>query len=157
MPNTSFGLNIVIPKLLFVMSNVAKFYINFNFSIIALCMFVSSTLIMANPKISSVTVGNSPTATGTLGSYQPLNWARLAGLRTHAGVNTTERSHFYHLYTTFIEISNIRVVHHSTWFTIWLYNTSLFQITQGVHHLYFFYFFLGLEAHDWLVWNFNYC
>ena len=41
-----------------------------------------------------VTVGNSPTAPGTLGSYQSINRARPAGLRTHAGVNTTERSHF---------------------------------------------------------------
>ena len=43
----------------------------------------------------SVTVGNSPTAPDTLGSYQTLDWARLAG--EHAGVNTTERNHIYHL------------------------------------------------------------
>ena len=41
----------------------------------------------------SVTVGNSPTAPGTLGSYQALDWARLA----HAGINRTERNHIYHL------------------------------------------------------------
>ena len=38
-----------------------------------------------------VTVGNSPTAPDTLGIYQPLYWARLAG--KHVGVITTERSH----------------------------------------------------------------
>ena len=42
-----------------------------------------------------MTVGNSPTAPGTLGIYQPLNWAWLAG--EHAGVITTERNHIYHL------------------------------------------------------------
>ena len=45
--------------------------------------------------IVHVTVGNSPTAPGTLGSYQTLDWARLAG--KHAGVTTTERNHIYHL------------------------------------------------------------
>ena len=42
---------------------------------------------------ANVTVGNSPTAPGTLRSYQTIDWARLA----HAGVNRTERNHSYHL------------------------------------------------------------
>ena len=41
----------------------------------------------------SVTVGNSPIAPGTLGSYQILDWAMLA----NAGVVTTDRNHIYHL------------------------------------------------------------
>ena len=43
----------------------------------------------------SVTVGISTTAPGTLGNYQPLNWAWLAG--EHTGVITTERNHIYYL------------------------------------------------------------
>ena len=49
-----FWINIIASELLFVMSNVAKFHMNFNFSIIMLCVFLSSTLTMANPKISSI-------------------------------------------------------------------------------------------------------
>ena len=44
--------------------------------------------------VFGVTVGDIPTAQGTLGIYHPLNWARLAG--EHGGVITTERSHIYH-------------------------------------------------------------
>ena len=36
------------------MSNVAKLHVNFNLSIIVLCVFLSSTLIIANPEISSM-------------------------------------------------------------------------------------------------------
>ena len=36
------------------MSHVAKFHVNFNFSIIVLCAFLSSTLIIANSDISSI-------------------------------------------------------------------------------------------------------
>ena len=36
------------------MSNIAEFHMNFNLSIIVLCMVLSSTLIMANPDISSM-------------------------------------------------------------------------------------------------------
>ena len=39
---------------LFVMFNVTKFHMNFNFSIIVLCVFSSSTLIIVNPEISSM-------------------------------------------------------------------------------------------------------
>ena len=46
-------------------------------------------------QINTVTVENSCTAPGTLGSYQTLDWARLAG--QHAGVIMTERNHIYHL------------------------------------------------------------
>ena len=62
-----------------------------------------------------VTVENSPTAPGTLGNYQPLNWSRLAEERT--GVITTERNHIspfiYNIYWAY----HIRV-HHSTWYGI---------------------------------------
>ena len=54
MPNISFGSNIIVSKPVFVMSNVAKFHANVNLSIIVLCVFLSSTLIMANPEISSM-------------------------------------------------------------------------------------------------------
>ena len=47
-----------------------------------------------------VTVGDLPTALDTLGIYQPLNWAWLPG--EHARVITTERSHIYHLNTTYL-------------------------------------------------------
>ena len=36
------------------MSSVAKFHVNFSLSIIVFCMFLSNTLIMANPDISSM-------------------------------------------------------------------------------------------------------
>ena len=48
-----------------------------------------------NLTVLHVTVGNSPTAPGTQGNYQQLNWAWIAGV--HAGVVTTERNHTYHL------------------------------------------------------------
>ena len=54
MPNISFGSNMIVSKPLFIMSNVAKFCMNFNFSIIMLCVFLSSTLIMANSEIPSI-------------------------------------------------------------------------------------------------------
>ena len=63
----------------------------------------------------TVTVGDLPTAPDTLGNYQPLNWAMLA--QEHTGVITTERSHIYHLNTTYLLRYHIRV-HHSTWYGI---------------------------------------
>ena len=44
----------IVSKSLFVISNVAKFHINFNLSTIVPCVFLSSTLIIANPAISSM-------------------------------------------------------------------------------------------------------
>ena len=46
----------IVSKPLFVISNVAKFHMNFYLSIIVLCMFLSNTLIIANPEISSMSV-----------------------------------------------------------------------------------------------------
>ena len=55
--------------------------------------------------------GELPHAPGTLGSYHTLHWARLV----HAGVNTAERNHSYHLNTHIIEIPS----HHCcTWYGI---------------------------------------
>ena len=44
----------IVSKPLFVMSNVAKFHMNFNLSILVLYLFLSSTLIIANHEISSM-------------------------------------------------------------------------------------------------------
>ena len=44
----------IVSRPLFIMSNVAKFHVNFNISIIVFCMFLSSTLIIANPDILSI-------------------------------------------------------------------------------------------------------
>ena len=44
----------IVSKPLFVISNLAKFHMTFNFSIIVLCVFLSSMLIIANPDISSI-------------------------------------------------------------------------------------------------------
>ena len=44
----------IVSKPFFVISNVATFHMNFNFSIIMLCIFLSSTLIMTNSVISSI-------------------------------------------------------------------------------------------------------
>ena len=52
--NTSFGPNMIVSKLLLVISSVAEFQRNFNLSIIVLCVFYSSTLIIANPDISFI-------------------------------------------------------------------------------------------------------
>ena len=43
-----------VSKLLFVISSVATFHVNFNLSIIVFCTFLSNTLIMASPDISSM-------------------------------------------------------------------------------------------------------
>ena len=43
-----------VSKPLLVISNIAEFCTNFNLSIIVLCVFLSSTLIIANPDISSI-------------------------------------------------------------------------------------------------------
>ena len=44
----------IVSKPLLIISNTAEFCTNFNLSIIVLCVFLSSTLIMANPDISSI-------------------------------------------------------------------------------------------------------
>ena len=44
----------IVSKPLLVISNIAEFHRNFNLSIIVLCVFLSSTLIIANPDISSI-------------------------------------------------------------------------------------------------------
>ena len=44
----------MVSKLLFVISDVAKFHVNFNLNIIVLCVFLSNNFIMANPEISSI-------------------------------------------------------------------------------------------------------
>ena len=44
----------IVSKPLFVIFNVTKFHVNLNLSIIVLCMLLSSTLIIANPEISSM-------------------------------------------------------------------------------------------------------
>ena len=44
----------IVSKPLLVISNVAEFHRNFNLSIIVLCVFLSNTLIIANPDISSI-------------------------------------------------------------------------------------------------------
>ena len=46
--------NIIESKQLIALSNIAEFCTNFNLSIIVLCMFLSSILIIANPDISSI-------------------------------------------------------------------------------------------------------
>ena len=43
-----------VSKPLLVISNIAENHTNFNLSIIVLCVFLSSTLIIANPDISSI-------------------------------------------------------------------------------------------------------
>ena len=49
-----FGSNMVISKTLLVISNVAEFCTNFNLSIIVLNVFLSTTLIIANPDTPSI-------------------------------------------------------------------------------------------------------
>ena len=44
----------MVSKPLFVMSSVDEFFINFNFSIIMLCVILSNILIIASPDISSI-------------------------------------------------------------------------------------------------------
>ena len=44
----------IVSKPLLVIPNVSEFHMNFNLSIMMLCVFLSSTLIMANPDISSI-------------------------------------------------------------------------------------------------------
>ena len=50
----SFGSNINVSKPLFVMYKIARFHVNFNLSIIEFCAFLSKTLIITNPDISSM-------------------------------------------------------------------------------------------------------
>ena len=47
-------LNINVSKVLFVISSVAKFHVNFSLSIIVFCTFLSNILIMSNTDISSM-------------------------------------------------------------------------------------------------------
>ena len=64
------------------------------YNLMASLMFAQNRGNICRLKFSlSVTVGNSLTAPGTLGSYQTLEWTRLV----HAGVNTAGRNHSYHL------------------------------------------------------------
>ena len=44
----------IVSKQLLVLSNVAEFCVNFNLSILVLCVFLSHSLIIANPDISSI-------------------------------------------------------------------------------------------------------
>ena len=44
----------IVSRPLFIMSNVARFHVNFNLSTIVLCTFLSRILIIANPDISSI-------------------------------------------------------------------------------------------------------
>ena len=44
----------IVSKPLLVISNIAEFCMNFYLSIIMLCVFLSGTLIIANPDISSI-------------------------------------------------------------------------------------------------------
>ena len=44
----------IVSKPLLVICNIVEFHMNFNLSIIVLCVFLSSTLIIANPDISSI-------------------------------------------------------------------------------------------------------
>ena len=44
----------IVSKPLLVISNIAEFCMNFNLSIIVLCVVLSSTLIIANPDILSI-------------------------------------------------------------------------------------------------------
>ena len=52
-PNISFGSNITFLKQLFITPSIARLHVNFNLSIIVFCAFLSNTLIIANPEISS--------------------------------------------------------------------------------------------------------
>ena len=49
-----FNHSATVSRPLFVISNIAKFHVNFNLSIIVLCVFLSNTFIIANPDISSI-------------------------------------------------------------------------------------------------------
>ena len=53
-PNTSSGPNMIASKPLLVISSVAEFYMNFNLSIIVLCVVLSSIFIIASPDTSSI-------------------------------------------------------------------------------------------------------
>ena len=44
----------IVSKSLFVISNMAKFHVNFNLSMTVFCMFLSNILIMASSEISSM-------------------------------------------------------------------------------------------------------
>ena len=52
--NTSSGPNMIVSNPLLVISSVAEFHMNFNLSIIVLCVALSSILIIASPDISSI-------------------------------------------------------------------------------------------------------
>ena len=51
-PCISFISKITVSNPLLVISRIAKFCVNYNFNIIVFCVFLSSTLIMADPEIS---------------------------------------------------------------------------------------------------------
>ena len=52
-PNT-FGPNVIVSNPLLLTSSIAEFQMNFNLSIIVLCVVLSSILIIASPDISSI-------------------------------------------------------------------------------------------------------
>ena len=82
---------------------------------------------------TTVTDGNSPTAPGTLGIYQPLIWARLAG--EHAGVITTERNHIYHLiYSIYCDITSVYITAHGMVLHDITSATSVHQTSGGSPH-----------------------
>ena len=53
-PSTTSGSNMILSKPLLVMPSVVEFHMNFNLSIIVLCVVLSSILIIASPDISSM-------------------------------------------------------------------------------------------------------
>ena len=92
--------------------------------------FISSPLL----DFKGVTVGNSPTALGTLGIYQPLNWARLAGEHT-CRVIPTERNHIYHLIqNSYGDITSGYITTHGMALHDITCTTSVHQTSGGSHH-----------------------
>ena len=103
--------------------NILSIYLS-NITPVGTAPYENLTHLNLSNCLANVTVGNSPTAPGTLGSYQTHDWARLA---THAGVVTTERNHIYHL------LHNIYSEITSLWYMVWSwYITSLVQYTRWV-------------------------
>ena len=85
-----------------------------------------STCVHHNKPGFCVTLGNSPTAPGTLGSYEAFDWARLA----NAGVNKTERSHNYHfIHNIYWDITSSQHMVHGM---VKVHNIR--QVTCKLHH-----------------------
>ena len=94
------------------------------------CPWYNSSPLLAT---KSVTVWDSPTIPGTLGIFQPLNWARLAG--EHAEVITTERNHTYHLiYKIYSEITSEYITAHGMALHDITSTTSVHQTSGGSPH-----------------------